>query len=237
VDELDGLLAAIKHDPADDTARLVYADALDDRGEAARAAFVRGQVERARLQRWDDPRVAMWRPKLPPRTSRLPDVLAADPWAAFDMASSPHVSVFAHNAGMTGVVWHRGFVEMVACSLLDWMEYGPAIVEKHPVRHVHVFARSCFNADGNIVIGGGGPADGDVKVYCHARGRTKWPIQCRGSAALSAAAVHPFVWEQVLLETHFPGIAFDVSWGCHARRYPVVYAPPRLNVNAKVVTQ
>jgi uncharacterized protein (TIGR02996 family) len=42
------LLAAVCDRPDDDTPRLVYADLLDDDGDAARAAFIRTQVELAR---------------------------------------------------------------------------------------------------------------------------------------------------------------------------------------------
>lgn len=42
------LLAAIVADPADDTLRLVYADCLDEHGNAARAEFIRVQVEAER---------------------------------------------------------------------------------------------------------------------------------------------------------------------------------------------
>src|SRR5262245_48941549 len=48
-DDLRALLAAIVADPADDTARLVYADCLQERGNSVRADFIRLQVEAERL--------------------------------------------------------------------------------------------------------------------------------------------------------------------------------------------
>jgi uncharacterized protein (TIGR02996 family) len=42
-------LAAIRAEPDDDTVRLVYADWLDEHGDAARAKFIRVQCERERL--------------------------------------------------------------------------------------------------------------------------------------------------------------------------------------------
>ena len=51
--DLEALYRAVLADPADDTPRLVYADALEDAGESDRAAFVRGQVELARVPEWD----------------------------------------------------------------------------------------------------------------------------------------------------------------------------------------
>jgi uncharacterized protein (TIGR02996 family) len=56
VTERDALLAAIRARPADDTARLVFADWLDEHGEPQRAEFVRLQIEAARLAP-HDPRV------------------------------------------------------------------------------------------------------------------------------------------------------------------------------------
>ena len=44
----DAFLRAIGENPADDAPRLVYADCLDDRGDAARAEFIRVQCELAR---------------------------------------------------------------------------------------------------------------------------------------------------------------------------------------------
>jgi uncharacterized protein (TIGR02996 family) len=46
--DLSALLAAIVADPSDDVARLVYADCLEEHGNAARAAFIRLQIEAER---------------------------------------------------------------------------------------------------------------------------------------------------------------------------------------------
>src|SRR5688500_1268195 len=46
----DGFVAAIVADPDDDALRLVAADFLEENGEPARAAFIRVQVELARLE-------------------------------------------------------------------------------------------------------------------------------------------------------------------------------------------
>ena len=54
--DLDGLLAAIRSDPDDDTPRLVLADWLDEHGESERAEFIRVQCRMARLASdWDRP--------------------------------------------------------------------------------------------------------------------------------------------------------------------------------------
>jgi uncharacterized protein (TIGR02996 family) len=48
-DDQRALLAAIVADPADDTARLVYADCIEEQGNSARAEFIRLQIEAERL--------------------------------------------------------------------------------------------------------------------------------------------------------------------------------------------
>src|SRR5262245_59686176 len=45
----DALLRAVLVDPADDLPRLAYADWLDERGEVARAEFIRLQLELGRI--------------------------------------------------------------------------------------------------------------------------------------------------------------------------------------------
>src|SRR5437762_7367117 len=51
-----GFLAAIREHPDDDTPRLVYADWLDDHGDADRAEFIRVQCELARLGEYHERR-------------------------------------------------------------------------------------------------------------------------------------------------------------------------------------
>jgi uncharacterized protein (TIGR02996 family) len=52
----EALLREILARPEDDAPRLVYADWLDEHGEAARAEFIRVQCELARLEEWDERR-------------------------------------------------------------------------------------------------------------------------------------------------------------------------------------
>ncbi|WP_439626439.1 TIGR02996 domain-containing protein [Gemmata sp.] len=56
-DDERALLAAIVADPADDTVRLAYADCIEERGNAPRAAFIRTQIE-AEHHHIDSPRRA-----------------------------------------------------------------------------------------------------------------------------------------------------------------------------------
>ncbi len=79
----EALYRAVLESPDDDTLRLIYADALEEEGDARRAAFVRAQVEFAHLPDFDPARVharyhdrekmfgARWVLKLPPLPSGL----------------------------------------------------------------------------------------------------------------------------------------------------------------------
>src|SRR5215213_5526247 len=51
------LLQAVREQPDQDLPRLAYADWLEENGEQPRAAFIRAQIQRARLP-WDDDRQA-----------------------------------------------------------------------------------------------------------------------------------------------------------------------------------
>ncbi len=49
----DALYRAIIENPADDTLRLVYADALEEDGDSRHAAFIRADIELTRLPEYD----------------------------------------------------------------------------------------------------------------------------------------------------------------------------------------
>lgn len=57
--DLRALLAAIVADPGDDTARLAYADCLQEHGNDARASFIRLQIDAERLHPHSNARVAL----------------------------------------------------------------------------------------------------------------------------------------------------------------------------------
>lgn len=129
------LLSAILAEPADDLHRLAYADWLEETGDPERAEFIRLQLGLA-----GDVRRAGWREVL--RAEKLlhdrRDWL--DPlgyvWIDHNEAEADTVRV----GGWRGVTLtlRRGFVEAVACPLAVWLEYGPALVRRHPVERVVV---------------------------------------------------------------------------------------------------
>ncbi len=58
-DMAKGFLADICANPGDDAPRLIFADYLEDHGDAGRAEFIRVQVARARLPEWDAAQVGL----------------------------------------------------------------------------------------------------------------------------------------------------------------------------------
>jgi uncharacterized protein (TIGR02996 family) len=115
VTDLEALLAAIRDNPEDDTPRLVYADEIEDRGEGARAEFIRAAVACDRLPD-DDPR-------------------KRDAWAAVYEAQRPHKRWWSwYGPGDRVLVhrWERGFVAELATDAATWLEAGDQVWGEHP---------------------------------------------------------------------------------------------------------
>jgi uncharacterized protein (TIGR02996 family) len=139
-------VAAIVGNPDDDTPRLVAADFLDENGDPERAAFIRVQVERARLEAsnlGESPEADELRKREEVFFRRY----EVNPhlWAAEDCpelvrvtppvrGTSPLVSL--HVEGADRVVWYRGFVDGVRCPAAEWLRHGVAVRRRNPVRWV-----------------------------------------------------------------------------------------------------
>jgi uncharacterized protein (TIGR02996 family) len=115
----DALINAILAEPDDDTARLVYADFIEELGEVERATFIRTQIELARCQPWDrfaivcsdDHRTGQpWRNSLP--------------WAE---AWSPQLP------------FHRGFGYALKVHRLQaLLDYGGQLFASAPIGELHL---------------------------------------------------------------------------------------------------
>lgn len=126
------LLAAIATDPDDDTARLVYADFLEEKGgesDVARAQFIRAQVELARpAQKGESAR----RRELLSTAKRLQKQYGAG-WAApvFDAVGTKN-DKFWRELSYDG--WERGFRNWVSFqNLADLRARAPAVLALTPV--------------------------------------------------------------------------------------------------------
>lgn len=147
MNDADALIQAVLDRREDDTPRLVYADWLDDHGDAARASFIRLQVERARKPRKAD----RYRPD--PLELKLLRKHWRD-WLPPDATprKSPRACVWHHEHGTPGlfvefnpgnedprmtVLFARGFVRGVACSSwVWWYRCQAALLAAHPVEDV-----------------------------------------------------------------------------------------------------
>lgn len=129
------LLRAIIDDPADDLARLAYADWLEE-NEApkfpqypSRAAFVRGSVE------WEQSGYAggHWFARLLSRGNALMN--SPDPLPGIIRYVHPDPKP-GNRMGGVNAIYRRGFVWDVQCGLADWLARGRAVCAAHPVERV-----------------------------------------------------------------------------------------------------
>ncbi|HJZ60212.1 MAG TPA: TIGR02996 domain-containing protein [Gemmataceae bacterium] len=106
-------LAAICATPDDDTARLVYADWLDEHGDPDRAEFIRLQI--AEPERQTDRMTALWRENGADWLSELPRLRGVEWWGLF----------------------RRGFVFGVIASAGKWfVEYSEIITRTVPFQYL-----------------------------------------------------------------------------------------------------
>jgi uncharacterized protein (TIGR02996 family) len=131
-------IAAIVAEPDEDTPRLVAADFLEEHGEADRAAFIRVQVELARLGASGlgaSGEAHELRKKerafLGPRSEK-PHLWAAEECPEL-VRANPRTLRFE---GAERLVWRRGFVEAVWCPAAEWLRHGVAVRARNPVREV-----------------------------------------------------------------------------------------------------
>jgi uncharacterized protein (TIGR02996 family) len=130
---LDAMLRAVLIDPADDTARLAYADCLEERGEeasAARAGYIRGSVHSPEPRHPSPHRFTSG--ELPnPDLSHYPtvtDITGLKAWEGYDQ---PHA----------GRWYHRGFVWRVAMPVTVFMRAADVLFRHHPIVEVELYDR------------------------------------------------------------------------------------------------
>lgn len=143
--EYVALLRAICAAPDDDTPRLVAADWLDEHGDADRAAFIRIQVELARLEAAGlgksleiDTLRKRERAYLGPySTDRSLWAAEACPQLVRLIPGDRSNSLAAMRVeGAEWLTFRRGFVESVLCPAADWLRHGAAVRDRQPIRQV-----------------------------------------------------------------------------------------------------
>ena len=116
----DALVRAICHAPDDDTPRLVYADYLEDTSEAARAEFVRAQVELARTPDWEPFAVLC-------RTRKMEWSEAGEPFRDSLPPLGPELK-WHPQAFCRGLGWR-----VKVGNLRTWCEIAPRLYDSAPV--------------------------------------------------------------------------------------------------------
>ncbi len=116
-------IEAIQEHPDDDVHRLVWADWLDDHGQADRATFVRHQVRLERLDEADPARDAL--------EDEADDLLAA------------HEDEWAGRAGLLALDWRwrGGVIERVTVGADTFLEEGEALFRAMPIREVRLLVQ------------------------------------------------------------------------------------------------
>lgn len=153
------LLAAILANPEDDNVRLVYADFLQEHGDAARAEFIRVQCAIARMPGEDQcpkcyadhfgrahangpcrcaPNLKalrrreyeLWQGDLPTGSWNLPGPDKVGKWGWY---ATPRRNT---QTCLPLAILERGFVCEVRLSAAAWLTHADAILAAHPVRRV-----------------------------------------------------------------------------------------------------
>jgi uncharacterized protein (TIGR02996 family) len=135
----DVLLLTIRSNPSDDLSRLIYADWLDEVGEADRAALIRAQIEESISPS----------PDLSARVHELLGPVGDRVWQRRREWALPHSMLTQWPDDVGGWEWHRGFPEVWHCPLALWESHGPRLVSICPVRRVVLIDREPRRSPGN----------------------------------------------------------------------------------------
>lgn len=188
-------VAAIVADPDDDTARLVAADFLEENGDPDRAAFIRIQVQLARLDDGDQGK-SLEADELRKKERAFLGPLSTYPffWGAQDCPELVRVQSGGREpleamtiAGVERLFWRRGFVEMVRCPAEEWLHHGPAVRKRNPIQAVVLTRCNRLTRDDWYVLA---PTLSGL-----------WNLELRGGNQEPLAA-----W----LRTRLPGVIIDV---------------------------
>ncbi|MCE9567771.1 MAG: TIGR02996 domain-containing protein [Planctomycetes bacterium] len=127
----DALLREIIASPGDDLLRLIYADWLDEAGEAERAALIRVQIALTHKRTRD----------LLTTEQQLLGPVGDRVWQRRREWALPASVQLRWPTDVGGWEWHRGFSEVWHCPLTLWELHGATLVAARPVRRVVLIDR------------------------------------------------------------------------------------------------
>jgi uncharacterized protein (TIGR02996 family) len=179
----DALLGSVLASPEDDAPRLVYADYLEENGEADRARFIRRQIHNAR----NTGGRSYVRTRA--RDGAFSDLVRAKPWEHYRPHHVTPMLVFSLASYARCVAWYRGFPAVVACSDRQW--HRVAHLFPGPVAVVAITAVS--GAWGVVPYPGGVPEYVSlIRPAIRVRAETTW-------------AAYPRLWPNVARFRHTCG--------------------------------
>lgn len=201
------LLRAVLDDPADDSVRLAYADALEEAGDLARSEFIRVQVALDPLRCWgngtlgeplNDAEVAeLRRYNTLRRRERALFAAHGAAWFGPTGCLTPPNERERQSGGEFRVV-RRGFVARGALPAAAWLAHADQILAAHPV--TEVVLTSLPEVRYSLPLR---PAS-DTRL-CKLDGRPSVPVGLpRGKAADRASVA------RALLAAYWPRIAFTL---------------------------
>ncbi len=138
-----GFLAAIIAEPHEDVHRLVYADWLEEQGEADRAEFIRVQCE-LEAKRPRNPFVPEEMGRLEYLSKRERELIILlmktenIPFAINDSYSGDgiYVTVPAESSTFAVRVYTRGFVSDITCTAANWLVHADTLTAAQPIERV-----------------------------------------------------------------------------------------------------
>jgi uncharacterized protein (TIGR02996 family) len=168
----------IEH-PENDTPRLIYADWLEENGQADRGQLIRLQCRYVNLYQHyinhHDAKVGNCEECN--ESHRVSELLTSYPYAArigepMACADDCPLNLFPNmqkelSQKRVSVywTWQRGFILDFRCTWLDWINYGPVLASWHPIESVRIgnavpaIEGSDFVVVGERVYGGGNQGD------------------------------------------------------------------------------
>lgn len=136
----EAFLADIIANPADDAVRLIYADWLDDQGEAERAEFIRVQCRlAAQAPCYAEVEHGDWDPSQHQKICgrcfhrrRERELLnsGAEDWCDSPPGTWPSC--------VDILCWTRGFVSSVTCTAADWLVHADTLTASQPIERVEL---------------------------------------------------------------------------------------------------
>lgn len=164
--------------PADDTARLVYADWLEEKGNTVRAEFIRLDCERSRYRKewfWlENMPVTQWvgdkdtgdlLRQLEPKVKRHTEICfkfvkECRKWSR-EFAKGVFGDDWLRESASWYWGWTRGFVTEVHCGIHSFLKYAKSLFSKNPIDKVVIYS----SIRGLTVFRGNGEGDLPKEIF------------------------------------------------------------------------